>query len=219
MFMSESKPTVFIVDDDSAVLKALRLLVKSLRMNVETYLSAQEFLDSYDPARPGCLVLDVRMPGISGLELQEKLRQRNISIPVIIMTGYGEVAVAVEAMKKDAMEFLEKPISDQVLLDRIQKAIAKDARIRQEQAAQKTVASRLALLTSRERQVMDLVIAGKLNKIIARELGVSRKTVEFHRSNIMKKMKVESLAELVRLVIESGQIDIPPLVPHKNIVS
>jgi len=162
--MSESEPTVFIVDDDSAVLKGLRLLVKSLRMNVETYLSAQEFLDSYDPARPGCLVLDVRMPRISGLELQEKLRQRNISIPVIIMTGYGEVAVAVEAMKKNAMEFLEKPISDQVLLDRIQKAIAKDARIRQEKAAQKTVASRLALLTSRERQVMDLVIAGKLNK-------------------------------------------------------
>ena len=217
--MSESEPTVFIVDDDSAVLKALRLLVKSLRMNVETYLSAQEFLDSYDPARPGCLVLDVRMPGISGLELQEKLRQRNISIPVIIMTGYGEVAVAVEAMKKNAMEFLEKPINGQVLLDRIQKAIAKDARIRQEQAAQKTVASRLALLTPRERQVMDLVIVGKLNKVIARELGISPKTVEFHRSNIMKKMKVESLAELVRLVIESGRIDIPPLVPHKNIVS
>ncbi len=217
--MSESEPTVFIVDDDSAVLKGLRLLVKSLRMNVETYLSAQEFLDSYDPARPGCLVLDVRMPGISGLELQEKLRQRNISIPVIIMTGYGEVAVAVEAMKKNAMEFLEKPINGQVLLDRIQKAIAKDARIRQEQAVQKTVASRLALLTSRERQVMGLVIAGKLNKVIAHELGISPKTVEFHRSNIMKKMKVESLAELVRLVIESGQIDIPPLVPHKNIVS
>ena len=217
--MSESEPTVFIVDDDSAVLKGLRLLVKSLRMNVETYLSAQEFLDSYDPARPGCLVLDVRMPGISGLELQEKLRQRNINIPVIIMTGYGEIAVAVEAMKKDAMEFLEKPISGQVLLDRIQKAIAKDARIRQEQAAQKTITSRLALLTSRERQVMDLVIAGKLNKIIARELGISQKTVEFHRSNIMKKMKVESLAELVRLVIESGRIDIPPLVPHKNIIS
>ncbi len=217
--MSESEPTVFIVDDDSAVLKGLRLLVKSLRMNVETYLSAQEFLDSYDPARPGCLVLDVRMPGISGLELQEKLRKRNISIPVIIMTGYGEVAVAVEAMKKGAMMFVEKPISDQVLLDQIQKAIAKDARIRQEQAAQKTITSRLELLTSRERQVMDLVIAGKLNKVIARELGVSQKTVEFHRSNIMKKMKVDSLAELVRLVIESGRIDIPPLVPHKNIVS
>lgn len=217
--MSESEPTVFIVDDDSAVLKGLRLLVKTLRMNVETYLSAQEFLDSYDPARPGCLVLDVRMPGISGLELQEKLRQRNISIPVIIMTGYGEVAVAVEAMKKGAMMFVEKPISDQVLLDQIQKAIAKDARIRQEQAAQKTITSRLALLTSREHQVMGLVIAGKLNKVIARELGVSQKTVEFHRSNIMKKMKVDSLAELVRLVIESGRIDIPPLVPHKNIVS
>ncbi len=217
--MSESEPTVFIVDDDSAVLKGLRLLVKTLRMNVETYLSAQEFLDSYDPARPGCLVLDVRMPGISGLELQEKLRKRNISIPVIIMTGYGEVAVAVEAMKKGAMMFVEKPISDQVLLDQIQKAIAKDARIRQEQAAQKTITSRLALLTSREHQVMGLVIAGKLNKVIARELGVSQKTVEFHRSNIMKKMKVDSLAELVRLVIESGRIDIPPLVPHKNIVS
>lgn len=217
--MSESEPTVFIVDDDSAVLKGLRLLVKSLRMNVETYLSAQEFLDSYDPARPGCLVLDVRMPGISGLELQEELRQRNINIPVIIMTGYGEVAVAVEAMKKNAMEFLEKPISDQVLLDRIQKAIAKDARIRKEQAVKKTITSRLALLTPRERQVMHLVIAGKLNKVIAHELGISPKTVEFHRSNIMKKMKVESLAELVRLVIESGRIDIPPPVPHKNDIS
>lgn len=117
--MSESEPTVFIVDDDSAVLKGLHLLMESVRMNVETYLSAQEFLDSYDQTRPGCLVLDVRMPGISGLELQEKLRQRNINIPVIIMTGYGEVAVAVEAMKKGAMQFLEKPISDQVLLDQI----------------------------------------------------------------------------------------------------
>ena len=135
------------------------------------------------------------------------------------MTGYGEVAVAVKAMKNGAMEFLEKPISDQVLLDQIQKAIEKDARIRQEQAIQKTVASRLALLTSRERQVVGLVIAGKPNKVIAHELGVNRKTVEFHRSNIMKKMKVESLAELVRLVIESGQINIPPLVPRKNDIS
>jgi len=217
--MSESEPTVFIVDDDLAVLKGLRLLMESVRLNVETYLSAQEFLDSYDQTRPGCLVLDVRMPGISGLELQEKLRQRNINIPVIIMTGYGEIAMAVEAMKKGAMMFVEKPISDQVLLDQIQKAIAKDARIRQEQDAQKTTTSRLALLTSRERQVMNLVIAGKLNKVIARELGISQKTVEFHRSNIMKKMKVDSLAELIRLVIEAGQIDITPLVPHKNDIS
>ncbi|GAI81311.1 unnamed protein product, partial [marine sediment metagenome] len=116
--------TVFIVDDDSAVLKGLRLLMESVRLNVEIYLSAQEFLDSYDQTRPGCLVLDIRMPGISGLELQEKLRQKNISIPVIIMTGYGEIAMAVEAMKKGAMMFVEKPFSDQVLLDQIQKAIA-----------------------------------------------------------------------------------------------
>ena len=203
--MTQSEPTVFVVDDDPAVLRGLRLLVKSVKLNVETYLSAQEFLDSYDPARPGCLVLDMRMPGMSGLELQEILRTRNISIPVIIITGYGKVPAAVQAMKKGAVDFLEKPFNDQVLVDQVQKAVARDAQIRQKQALQEAMSARLALLTPRERDVMELVVAGKLNKVIARELGLSPKTVESHRAHIMKKMKVGSVAELVTLVISAAE--------------
>ena len=178
--MTQSEPTVFVVDDDPAVLRGLRLLMKSVKLNVETYLSAQEFLDDYDPAQPGCLLLDLRMPGISGLELQEILRTRNIPIPIIIITGYGEVSAAVQAMQKGAVDFLEKPFNDQVLVDQIQKAIAEDAQIRQQRAEQEAVLARLALLTPREQEVMDLVIAGEPNKVIARQLGISPKTVEFH---------------------------------------
>ena len=203
--MTQSEPTVFVVDDDPAVLRGLRLLMKSVKLNVETYLSAQEFLDDYDPAQPGCLLLDLRMPGISGLELQEIIRTRNIPIPIIIITGYGEVSAAVQAMQKGAVDFLEKPFNDQVLVDQIQKAIAEDAQIRQQRAEQEAVLARLALLTAREREVMDLVIAGKLNKVIAHQLGISPKTVEFHRSHIMKKMKAASVAELVALVISAAK--------------
>ena len=203
--MTQSEPTVFVVDDDPAVLRGLRLLMKSVKLNVETYLSAQEFLDGYDPAQPGCLLLDLRMPGISGLELQEILRTRNIPIPIIIITGYGEVSAAVQAMQKGAVDFLEKPFNDQVLVDQIQKAIAEDAQIRQHRAEQEAVLARLALLTPREQEVMDLVIAGEPNKVIARQLGISPKTVEFHRSHIMKKMKVGSVAELVALVISAAK--------------
>ena len=198
--MTQSEPTVFVVDDDSAVLKGLQLLIKSIGMNVEIYLSAQEFLDSYDPVRPGCLVLDIRMPAMSGLELQEMLQKKKIRIPIIIITGYGDVPVAVQAMKKGAVDLIEKPFSDQVLLDRIQNSIAEDIQARQKEAERKELESRLALLTPRERQVMDLVTAGKLNKVIASKLGLSQKTVEFHRNHIMEKMKVDSVAELVRLV-------------------
>ncbi len=203
--MTQSEPTVFVVDDDPAVLRGLRLLMKSVKLNVETYLSAQEFLDDYDPAQPGCLLLDLRMPGISGLELQEILRTRNIPIPIIIITGYGEVPAAVQAMRKGAVDFLEKPFNDQVLLDHVQKAIAEDAQIRQQRAEQEAVLARLALLTPREREVMDLVIAGKSNKVIASQLGISPKTVEFHRSQIMKKMKADSVAGLVALVISAAK--------------
>ena len=203
--MTQSEPTVFVVDDDPAVLRGLRLLMKSVKLNVETYLSAQEFLDDYDPAQPGCLLLDLRMPGISGLELQEILRTRNIPIPIIIITGYGEVPAAVQAMRKGAVDFLEKPFNDQVLLDHVQKAIAEDAQIRQQRAEQEAVLARFALLTPREREVMDLVIAGKSNKVIASQLGISPKTVEFHRSHIMKKMKVGSVAGLVALVISAAK--------------
>lgn len=202
--MNQSEPTVFVVDDDASMLKGLRLLMKSVGLKVETYQKGQEFLDSYDPARPGCLVLDVRMPDMSGLELQETLGKNNIPIPVIIITGYGEVPTAVSAMKRGAVDFLEKPFNDQVLVDQIQKAIAKDAQSRQAKTQQQAVSVRLALLSAREREVMDLVIAGKLNKVIARELGISPKTVEFHRSHIMKKMKVHSVAELVALVISAA---------------
>jgi len=198
--MTQSEPTVFVVDDDSAVLNGLRLLIKSVGMNVETYLSAQEFLDSYDPAKPGCLVLDIRMPTMSGLELQEMLQKKKMGIPVIIVTGYGDVPVAVQAMKNGAVDFIEKPFSDQVLLDRIQNSIAEDIQARQKEAERKELEARLVLLTPRERQVMELVTAGKLNKVIASELGLSQKTVEFHRNHIMEKMKVDSVAELVRLV-------------------
>jgi two-component system response regulator FixJ len=201
--MTQSEPTVFIVDDDPSVLKGLCLLMTSVKLNVETYSSAQEFLDSYNPDRPGCLLIDMRMPGISGLELQEILQSRNIFIPTIFITGYGEVMDAVQAMKKGAIDFIEKPFNSQYLLDQVHKAIAEDAQIRKKQAQQQVASASLALLTPREREVMDLVIAGKANKVIARELGLSMKTVEFHRAHMMKKMKVDSVAELVDLFISA----------------
>ncbi len=202
--MTQSEPTVFVVDDDSAVLSSLKLLLKSVGMNTETYLSAQEFLDSYDPDRPGCLVLDIRMPGMSGLELQEMLQKKKIEVPIIFITGHGDVQMAVHTLKKGAIDFIEKPFNDQVLLDRIQKALAEVNQIRQKQIERKTVERNLASLTSREREVMDLVIAGKLNKVIARQLELSQKTVEFHRANVMKKMKVDSVAELVAIAVHAG---------------
>jgi len=202
--MTQSEPKVFVVDDDPAVLNGLRLLMKSVGMSVETYLNAQDFLNSYDSAQPGCLVLDVRMPGMSGLELQETLEKRDVDLPVIIVTGFGDVPVAVQALKKGAVDFIEKPFSDQVLLDQIQNAIAEDALTRQKRAKREAAASRLVLLTPREREVMNAVIAGKLNKVIARELGISQKTVEFHRAHVMEKMGVNSVAELVRFVIDAG---------------
>jgi len=201
--MSQSEPTVFIVDDDPGVLKGLRLLVKSVKMNVQTFSAAQDFLDSYDPVQPGCLVLDVRMPDIGGLEVQRILQERDIDIPVIILTGYADVQVAVRAMKQGAIDFLEKPFSGEGLLALIRSTVAKDAQNRQKQAAQESMRAQLMSLTPRQRQVMDLIVAGKRNKVIALELGVSQKTVEFHRANIMRKMGVDSATELVRLVAET----------------
>ena len=201
--MTQSEPTVFIVDDDPSVLKGLSRLMKSVKLKVEAYSSAQEFLDSYNPVQPGCLLIDMRMPGISGLELQEILQSRNILIPTIIITGYGEVTDAVQAMKKGAIDFIEKPFKGQYLLNQVHKAIAEDAQIRKKQAQQQVVSASLALLTPREREVMDLVITGKANKVIALELGLSMKTVEFHRAHMMKKMKVDSVAELVDLFISA----------------
>lgn len=197
-----SEPTVFVVDDDRAVRGAISRLLKTVGLQTKTFDSAQGFLDSYDRNCPGCLVLDVRMPGMSGLDLQETLSAEKISIPVIIITGHADVPMAVRTMKKGAVNFVEKPFSDQLLLDSIQQALAQDAESRQIGAKRAEVNERIAGLTPREREVMDLVASGKTNKNIAFDLKLSQKTVEFHRANVMKKMGVETVVDLVRMLID-----------------
>jgi FixJ family two-component response regulator len=198
--METDNPVVFVVDDDEAICESLRLLIGDIGLEVRTFTSARQFLEEYDSSRPGCLVLDVRMSGISGLELQARLNETGIHIPTIIITGHADVPMAVEAMKAGATDFIEKPFRDQVLLDSIQKAIDLDLRIRRQRQEHQDVQSRLTLLTQREREVMDRLVAGKSNKSIAFDLGISQKTVDFHRANILDKIGVNSVVELVRLV-------------------
>jgi two-component system response regulator FixJ len=198
--MLELEPVVYIVDDDEAVRDGLGKLMESIHLKVETFESAQEFLDSYEAPNPGCLLLDVRMPGMSGVKLQDTLTERNIMLPIIFISGHGDLPMAVEAVKKGAVDFIEKPVGDQVLLDRVQEALAKDAQIRQRQAERQIVLDRLELLTNRERQVLDLMGEGKPSKTIAFELDLSRKTVEVHRAHVMGKLNAESLAELMALI-------------------
>jgi two-component system, LuxR family, response regulator FixJ len=192
------EPTVFVVDDDPAVRDSLRWLLQSVDLAVETFATGEAFLEAYDPARPGCLVLDVRMPGMSGLRLQEELGKRGITLPVIVITGYAEVQTAVRALKTGAFDFIEKPYSDEVLLECIHRAIETDREAREVEALRTELAGRFALLTPREREVMELVTAGKANKVIAADLGLSPKTVEVHRAAVMDKMGADSVAELVR---------------------
>lgn len=195
------EPTVFVVDDDPAMRESLRWLIESVGLRVETFATGSEFLQHYHPARGGCLVLDVRMPGMSGLELQEKLRAQGVTLPVIILTGHADVPMAVRALKAGAMDFVEKPFSDQLLLDRIQHAIEADRAARRVQREIRDIEERIAQLTPRERQVMERVVAGKANREIAEELGLSPKTIEVHRAHVMDKMQAGSLAELVQIVI------------------
>jgi two-component system, LuxR family, response regulator FixJ len=195
------EPIVFVVDDDPATRDSLRWLLQSVGLRVQTLATAEEFLSTYEAGQAGCLVLDVRMPGMSGLNLQETLVARDITLPVIIITGYAEVPTAVRALKTGAIDFIEKPFNDDVLLDRVRQAIEVD---RQARAAhdQRTLAERrFAQLTPREREVMQLVVAGKANKVIAGELGLSPKTVEVHRASVMSKMDADSVADLVRLAM------------------
>lgn len=194
-----TEKTVYVVDDDEAVRRFLRGLIGSIGLGVKTYASAQEFLDGYEAGSPGCLLLDIRMPDMSGLELQAELRRREIDIPVIILTGHGDVKVAVHAMKAGALDFIEKPFNNELLLHAIQKAVAgslhsSGARVRRQELLQ-----RLETLTTRERQVLGLVVAGETNKGVARHLGISEKTVEIHRAKVMEKMQAKSLAELVKM--------------------
>lgn len=200
-----SDAIVFVVDDDAAVCDSLRFLIESVGLRVRTFSSADGFLAAYTPDQPGCVVLDIRMPGMSGLELQEQLAKRGHTLPVIIITAHGDVPSAVRAMRAGAVDFMSKPFNDQDLLDRVHQALAKDAQARQDEAVRAGIAAKVALLTPREREVMDLVVSGMSNKGIAAQLQLSAKTVETHRARVMEKMEAGSLAELVRMVLAAKE--------------
>jgi len=202
--MKERAPIVTVIDDDAAARSSLRLLLKSLGLAATAYDSATSFLAGYDPQQPGCLLLDIRMPAMSGLELQQVLNQRGAFTPIIFITGHGDVPMAVEAMQQGAFDFLQKPFRDQELLDRVQRAIAKDRSIREQMSGNETIRRRLESLTAREHDVLELVAAGAPNKIIAHKLGISQRTVEIHRARVMEKMNADSLAQLVHMTMLTG---------------
>jgi len=204
--MPPPEPTVFVVDDDRAMRESLSWLLDSVGLRVRSYATAADFLAEHDPAQPGCLVLDVRMPGMSGLDLQAELARRGVELPTIVITGHAEVSMAVRAVKAGAIDFIEKPFSDQLLLDRVRQALEVDLEAREVRRRREDARRRLATLTAREREVLDLVVAGKANKEIASALGLSTKTVEVHRAHVMSKMCVDSLAELIRITLLAGEI-------------
>jgi len=206
--MKDRAALVFIVDDDDAVRNSIRLLMKSLGLATRPLSTAQEFLATYDPQQPGCLILDVRMPGMSGLELQQQLNVRGAIIPVIFITGHGDVPMAVEAMQQGAFDFLQKPFRDQDLIERVQRALAKDQSNRVELSEKAKVRERFDSLTPREREVLALVTSGKANKVMAADLNVSQRTVEIHRARVMEKMHASSLAQLVRMMMDLEEL--PP---------
>ncbi len=197
--MSEPKALVFIVDDDEAVRKSLGSLMRSAGLGVETFASAQQFLASSRADVLSCLVLDLKLPGLSGLDLQRRLAEVNIEIPIVFITGHGDIPTSVRAIKAGAVEFLTKPFSDQDLLDAIQQAIQRDQNTRQQRAERSELRGRYESLTPREREVMKLVVSGLLNKQVAIELGISQFTVKLHRGQVMAKMKAESFADLVKM--------------------
>jgi two-component system response regulator FixJ len=207
--MKTKNPIVMVVDDDAGVRNALRSLLKSVGLESVQYASAQDFLATYQPSQSGCLVLDIRMPGMSGLELQQQLNLRGAVIPVIFMTGHGDIPMAVEAMQHGAFDFLQKPFRDQDLLDRIQRAIVKDGELRQSLGEHVRIKAHLESLTPREREVLDLMTQGKQNKMIAQDLGVSPRTIEIHRARVMEKMCAQSVAELVRMMLDLGHAATP----------
>ncbi|MHC4696195.1 MAG: response regulator transcription factor [Planctomycetota bacterium] len=199
-----SEQTVFVVDDDPSIRRGLRRLIESVGLTVEEYATAEEFLTGYDAARSGCLVLDVRMPGLSGLDLQETLAAREITLPIVFITAYGDVPMTARAMKAGAVDFIPKPFNEQALLEAIHRATAQDAEHRREHARRTEVMHRVERLTPREREVLTAVVAGKPNKRIAAELGISEKTVKIHRAAGMGKMQADSLPELVVLAQMAG---------------
>lgn len=198
--MDKESAVVFVVDDDEAVRDSLGMLLESVDLPFRTFASATEFLEQHDPDQHSCLVADIRMPGMSGLELQEELNRRSSTIPILFITGHGDVPMAVDAMKSGALDFIQKPFRDQDLLDRINQALEKDEESREDNRELSETRSRIARLTARETEVMHRVVQGQANKVIALDLGVSQRTVEIHRARVMQKMGARSLAELVRMV-------------------
>jgi two-component system, LuxR family, response regulator FixJ len=204
MHPSES-PTVYVVDDDESIRTLWRWLMESNGIAVRTFAAAADFIGSYRSGTAGCLVLDLKLPGMSGLELQEYLRQRGVEIPIVFVTGHGDVPAAVSALKGGAIDFIEKPFSYKDVLSVIRKAFERDAETREKRTRQSVVAARLAALTEREREVLQRIMEGKPNKIIAAELDISVKTIEFHRAKVMEKTGVTSVAELVRIALQQSE--------------
>jgi two-component system response regulator TtrR len=202
-------PTAYIVDDDEAIRTLWRWLMESNGIAVRTFATAVEFIECYAPGAAGCLVLDLRLPGMSGLELQEYLKKKGVEIPIVFVTAHGDVATAVTALKGGAVDFIEKPFSYRQVLSIIEKAFQRDAESRDRRARHLRTAGRIAKLTERERAVLQRVIEGKQNKVIAGELDISVKTVEFHRSKLMEKMSVDSVAELVQLTLGFSLMESP----------
>ncbi len=202
--MGSDRSTVFVLDDDEAVRDSLRALLESAGLEVELFESGQDFLDDLDPASTGCLILDVRMPGLSGLEIQQKLTERRNSLPVIIITGHGDIPMAVKAMSAGAVDFIEKPFADDTLLKSVKRALSQPKKNLVDPESAGDLERRLGRLTPREREVLGQLVIGNPNKVIAHELGISPRTIEIHRARVIEKMNARNLSHLVRLAIVAG---------------
>lgn len=213
MSPSGGESMVHVVDDDLGVRQMIARMVRSVGLQARTHACVREFLDHLDPAQPGCVVLDVRMPGESGLDLQEHLARTGVALPIVFVTGHGDIPMSVRAMKGGAVDFIEKPFRDQVLLDAIHAALSRDAEQRRRAADRAEAQARLATLTPREHQVLGMVVTGTLNKQIAAQLGTSEHTIKVHRGRVMRKMGADSVAQLVVLAQLAGELEVPPATP------